>query len=968
MRRLRHSLILAALMAMPSLVPAQTPPLVETLSVAGDNAYTWNENQLSIAQFEGPVKFHLDDVTMKADSAVMWLKVVPGSVLQQQQVEIALIGNASLQQGDVRRSGEKLYVTALVSGSVRLSANQRLSIVRADTSQYQLAQSMREESGLTAPPDAGRWRLPTPSPLVETPEKGLPRSPTALAPRVEVRFKSLQTITLPDGNLAVVIEGNAQLVARKTERQMLEMSAQRICVLTKLKKFTDLETDGQSLQLGDAVDGVYLEGDVQIDYLAGGRKSPESRLQANRAYYDIGTDRAVLTDAVFHTTDPSMKIPVVVRAQTIKQLSQEPQHSEYKAEKAQLTTSTFATPTFAIAASKTYITQSAGQQEAYGKVTTFQATNTRAEFWGFPVFWTPYAAGLVTEHGFPLRTLDIGSSKRFGFYSRSEWGLFESMGRVPPKGLDITYQVDYLFDRGPGGGVDAKYSGGYVTDAERQPWNFEGSLDTYLIDDHGTDKFGGDREDVDPEKTMRGQAIWQHQHFLPDDWQVQLHAAWVSDPTFLEEYYPNEYRGDLTQETSAYLKHQRDTEALTLLVTTQPNDFVTSSEYAQENFEIQRMPEIGYHRIGDSFADDSMTFFSANSLSALKMQQSSATLAELGYGPGLSPGMPAQGKYGTASDTTDRGDTREEVDYPLQVDRFRVVPYIMGRYTYYSQSVGGGVENRVYSGTGVRASTAFWKVDDYASSEFWDIHRVRHVIEPEAHLFVSGQTVDQQDLLIYDQGTDAINDVSAVQLAMHQRWQTKRGGPADWRSVDFFTWNSDVTLYGNQPNAAVLDPASFRGMYFESSPETSIPRNSFNNDATWRVNDSTAVLADSQYNLDENDLATAAGGLVLQRGERTTWYVGDRYINELDSNIFSVLGNYELSTRYTLGFGQSYDFGGGDNVSSSFSVMRHFDVFYLICSVRFNDNTGDSGFFVSIRPNYMAPGPGSNMIPSALTK
>ena len=964
LRCLRHSLILAAMAAMPPLAVAQTPPVVEQFSASADTAYTWTENEVNVVQFEGPVSFQVDDVSMKADSAVLWLKRIPGAVFEQQDVEIALLGNAVLEQGSTRRSGDRLYVTARVRGNVRVSANQRTSRVRAGTPQYQVAQSMREQGGLAGAPEAGKWRLPTPPPLTEQSEKGPPAPVTAMVPTVTVRIKSLQSVMMGDGNIAIVLEGGATVIVHKSEAEAVELYAQRMVLLTRLKKFADVKADGKTLEMGEAVEGVYLDGDVQIDYIPKGRKNPESRLQADRAYYEIGTDRAVLTDAVLHTMDPLTQTPLVVRAATIKQLSQSKEHGEYRLQGMKLTSSTFASPSFAIAANKAYLTQAENADEYYGKRTSFSATNTRAEFWGLPVFWTPYSAGAANEQAFPLRAADIGSSQRFGTYVKTEWGLFELLGRSPPKGTDVSFRADYLTLRGPAGGVNAKYSGGFITDAEREPWNYEGRLETYFIDDHGTDKFGGDRLDVEPQTTQRGLAAWQHQHFLPDDWQVQLRTAWVSDPTFLEEYYPAEYRGDLPMESSLYLKHQRDTEALTLLGTTQPNGFVTSSEYAQEGLEIQRSPEVSYQRIGDSFGDDRFTFFSSNSAAELKMQLSDATPAELGYRPGTSPGIPVQGRYGVSEEAVRRGDTRQEIDYPLQVDRFRVVPYVMGRYTYYSDSIDGATQNRVFAGTGVRLNTAFWRVDDYAASELWDIHRVRHVIEPELHLFASGQSVDQTDLLIYDEQVDRVNDIQAVQLAMHQRWQTMRGGPGNWRSVDFLTWNTEGNFYANKPADAALEPNNFRGMFFPSAPETSVPRNSINTDLTWRASDSTAFLGDAQYNLDKKTLATMSGGVAVQRGDRMNWYVGNRYIQALDSNILSFLVNYDLSTRYTLGFGQSYDYGAGQNVTSNVSVLRHFDVFYMVFSVRYDDSTGERGLYVGLRPNYMAPGAGSNIIPS----
>ena len=102
-------------------------------------------------------------------------------------------------------------------------------------------------------------------------------------------------------------------------------------------------------------------------------------------------------------------------------------------------------------------------------------------------------------------------------------------------------------------------------------------------------------------------------------------------------------------------------------------------------------------------------------------------------------------------------------------------------------------QNRLLGGVGVRATTDFWRVDDAVQSDLFDIHRVRHVISPEVTAFVSGQTVDQNHVFVYDPAIDALNNIEGMQLALKQRWQTKRGGPGRWRSVDFLS----VDLYTN---------------------------------------------------------------------------------------------------------------------------------------------------------------------------
>ena len=43
-------------------------------------------------------------------------------------------------------------------------------------------------------------------------------------------------------------------------------------------------------------------------------------------------------------------------------------------------------------------------------------------------------------------------------------------------------------------------------------------------------------------------------------------------------------------------------------------------------------------------------------------------------------------------------DFRQEIDYPVSAGQFRIVPYVLGRYTAYSDSPDQGTQNRVFLG------------------------------------------------------------------------------------------------------------------------------------------------------------------------------------------------------------------------------------------------------------------------------
>ena len=163
--------------------------------------------------------------------------------------------------------------------------------------------------------------------------------------------------------------------------------------------------------------------------------------------------------------------------------------------------------------------------------------------------------------------------------------------------------------------------------------------------------------------------------------------------------------------------------------------------------------------------------------------------------------------------------------------------------------------------------------------------------------WASVMNTDREDVFVYDEGVDAVNDITAVQLALRQRWQTKRGGPGRWRSVDVFNVGLEANFFANEPDPSLLQPLGFRGLFFPSLPETSVPRDSINGDAQWRISDNTALIGDAQFNLDENEIATASVGLVVRRDINLLYFLGLRYIEELNSNIATVFVSYEISPK-----------------------------------------------------------------------
>jgi hypothetical protein len=950
--RSSSSSLIACLLFILPLAPlshAQNETPSENLLITAAKAGTWSQGPTTIVQVESDVAIDIDQTHLTADGAVIWLTPAHDTVLQEQRAEITLLGQASLTQPDgISRTGETLFVTALVRGAIRVTAQERQVKNLSGSDLYKRAETFRPvEQVPTTQLSNENWLIQRPWMTPHVPSTQ-PAPTSQPAPPTPVAFsaENIEGTKTTDDLVAFVLSGNIKIFQRRPNDEFMELQADRAVIFTTMHSLRETEKSQQIKSVEDAVSGAYLEGDVRIVHSPPPGKGSEQRLAGERVFYDFTTDRAILTQAIVHTFDPKTNSPFVIRAQTVRQLSQ----GEFTAEHAQLTTSSFNTPSYAIGLRKAYVRQVDTGDPRLGVYSEFTGEGATFDVYDTPLFYFPYTAGDLTEHGTAFRNFAIQSGRRFGPSLLTQWGLFETLERIPPKNTDITYNLDYFGDRGPAAGIDGKYEGGMITETTHEPWAFNGTFSGFFVNDHGKDDLGRRREDVNPETDNRGRIELQHQHFLPDDWQLQLSLGYSSDPTFLEEWYPNEFWRHPPQETALYLKRQRDTEALTFLVTKQLNNFVTSSDLQQEQAEIERLPEIGYYRTGDALAGDSLTFFSENLGSALDFRRSRYSLAEQGFFPDETPGLPSFGTTGEPGFVVFRGDFRQELDYPFSAGKFRVVPYVIGRYTAYSNSPTSEAKNRVFAGTGARLTTAFWKVDDTVESQFFDLHRLRHVIEPELNVFTSAQNVDRNKLFQFDEPIDEINDITGGQIALHQRWETKRGDAGRWRSVDFLTVNVEGNFFTHKPKDALMDPEKFRGLFFQSMPEASIPRNSINSDATWRVSDTTAVISDVEYNLDKNKVATASVGFAAQRGDRVNYFLGQRYIQPLNSNITTFITNYQLTTKYSLSYTQSFDFGVRHNVDSGITLIRHFDRFFAAFTLRYDAIGNESGFMFNLYP------------------
>jgi hypothetical protein len=711
-----------------------------------------------------------------------------------------------------------------------------------------------------------------------------------------------------DGKRITIARGNVYVSQGSADSALfLELRSQAAVLFTEDLKQPKTTPSPISPRLGatgkETVTGVYLEGDV---VMARG----ERYLRGERAYYDFLTDRAYIPNVVLRTIQEQRNIPIYIRAQEVRVLSAR----EMYFYKARVTSSDLYSPTYHIGARKAYLMdttpydakgQAVGPRAWLGtlKDVTFNIRSV-------PVAYSPIWKGNFEEGHSALRTVRTGSHGNLGFGVETDWHLFRLLGLVPPKGVKAIYELNW-YEEGVLTGV--RFS--YARQTELRRYTGYGRI-FGLFGGGKDDDFGDQRQDIKAPST-RGRMMWRHKEFLPQDWEAQFELSYLSDRNFLERYFPTEFYAGKEQETLIYAKKQRDNWAFTALAKYRLNRFETQDEAA---------PDLGFFLTGEPLMDDTLTLFSESHAGLRKYKPDNDSTLE-------------------ASNFMGRLDTREEVDFPIRVGPATVVPYAVGRLTYWSDEPANGENARPYAQVGARASTNIWRVYQNVIDRLWDLNGLRHVITPELAVFLSDTGgVSPEKLFPLDADIEQhLRRVNGASAGIYQRLQTKRGQPGNQHVVDWMRLDVVASVFDNGPDGAPGD-----GRFYLYRPEYSLGRNHVNADYSWYLSDSTTFLADMNYDTDSGSIQRASAGLSLVRDPRLAYYVGWRMLPKMDSSVGTFGAKYQINRKYSVSLFEQYDFDfhSGRNMSTNLGIVRKLERWYCAVTLTFDQSDEKNNFGV----------------------
>jgi hypothetical protein len=550
----------------------------------------------------------------------------------------------------------------------------------------------------------------------------------------------------------------------------------------------------------------------------------------------------------------------------------------------------------------------------------------------------------------------------------------------PVPGVAWDLDLDWLSMRGLGFGTGAEYGRDSFFGLLGPT---SGRTDAWFINDNGLDNLGLGRRTIVPEAKFRGRTFWNHRQKLVggllDDWTYQAEVGWLSDRTFLEEYYEHEWDDNKDQTTGLRLKRTYDNQSLSIETNAWLNGFFT---------ETQWLPRLDHYWLGQPLLDNSLTWYEHSSAAYANIgiagRPTNATLASqwtlLPWEtiPGTDPFEPIDGQG-------ERFVSRQEIDWPLDFAPFKVVPYAMGELAHWGADLNGNNIDRAFYQVGLRASIPFWTVDPTIHDALFNLNGLAHKVVFDADMYYAEANRDFTEFPLYDALDDTVvtefrrrlyfppvggslagtfdpkfdpryyalrtgiqswvtsptteiaDDLTAMRLGMRHRLQTKRGAPGAQRIVDWVIFDSNITWF---PDPGRDDFGQSFGLA--------------DYDFKWHIGDRFSILSDGYFDFFGDGLETASIGAMLNRPQTGNAYLGFRAMDgPFRANLMLASVNYRMSPKWIGSSSASVDLANTGNITNAFAVSRIGESLIATIGTSYDQSKGDFGVNFLVEPRFL---------------
>jgi hypothetical protein len=608
------------------------------------------------------------------------------------------------------------------------------------------------------------------------------------------------------------------------------------------------------------------------------------------------------------------------------------------------------------------------------------AENVVGTLEGVPFFYTPALYTDANDPLGPLVSVSLGGNRIFGFQGGVGLDVYKLFGVLPYEGTRWRAYIDYMSRRGPALGTTFTYQGflAEVDPVERRLFPervydgaYSGVLKLYGLSDGGTDILGGQPPELLTFQPtgFRGRAFWQQSIWdLPGGYDIHAQVSKWSDRNFLEQYYKHEFDTSPNQATFAMIKQQQDNWSWSALVEGRVNPWLTTTE---------SFPRLdGYLQGWKLF--DSITSHTHATLGFHRLAVSNDPPLPVANAP---PGtfLP---EGTTTGGTTGRAAIFQEFALPLQWGAFNVAPYFKGAVVGYTEDVDGDANGQLWGGLGVRAHVPFTRLYEGVQSELFNVNGLNHKINLHANYFyaeaterytqflqidrlndfatdqanrelrpfqplyynsAAGQALassplyDPQRLALrrlVDNRFDTLDQINVLQLEVRQRLQTKRGVLGSQHIIDWMSLDAGVSLYPQADRDNFGSAVAF-----------------LEYDYNWNIGDRTSFQSSGWYDPNENGPRVTTMGLFFDRPDRTTYFVGYRQIDPLQSRAVTGAVTYTFSEKYSMTLSASYDLGRSAAFGNSLIFTRTGRDLQISMGFTYNSLQNNFGAIVEIVPN-----------------
>jgi hypothetical protein len=187
---------------------------------------------------------------------------------------------------------------------------------------------------------------------------------------------------------------------------------------------------------------------------------------------------------------------------------------------------------------------------------------------------------------------------------------------------------------------------------------------------------------------------------------------------------------------------------------------------------------------------------------------------------------------------------------------------------------------------------------------------------------------------LVDNRVDTLQTIEELQFDVRQRWQTKRGYPDQQHIIDWMTLDLSGTFF----------PHSQRDNFGSNFAFLEY-------DWVWNIGDRTALVSSGWYDPEDNGPRVFTVGAYLNRPDRTSFFLGYRQIDLVNSQAVTGAVTYVFSPKYAVTASTTYDFGNNQALSNALVLTRMGSDLQVSLGITYNAILNTVGVTFEVFPN-----------------